>query len=140
MVNPKSKYYQIPMKTQILNPSKGKVFDIRERTFYFSKRILEIAERIPNNHVCNILCKQLIRSGTSIGANVEEGDGTTTKRDFMNKMNIARKEAKETKYWLRLISGKFMNKDILEKDIIEVQEIINILSTIIKNTKSSYNQ
>lgn len=82
-----------------------------------------------------MLRTQLVKSGTSIGANVEEADGAVTKRDFINKMAIARKEAKETKYWLRLIAGKYIKTELLEEDIKEAQEIINILSAIINKTK-----
>ena len=112
-----------------------KIYDIRERVFCFAQRALEIAEMLPQNRVCDVLRIQLVKSGTSIGANVEEADGTVTKRDFINKIAIARKEAKETKYWLRLIAGKYIKKELIEKDIQEVQEIINILSAIINKTK-----
>jgi len=112
-----------------------KIYDIRERVFGFAQRALEIAEMLPQNRVCDVLRIQLVKSGTSIGANMEEADGTVTKRDFINKIAIARKEAKETKYWLRLIAGKYIKKELIEKDIQEVQEIINILSAIINKTK-----
>jgi len=137
MKNPNFKYYQIPSKSQSPNPNEEKVriYDIRERTFMFSQRILEIAEKLPQNRVCDVLRAQLVKSGTSIGANVEEADGTVTKRDFANKITIARKEAKETKYWLKLIAGKYIKTELLEEDLQEVQEIINILSAIINKTR-----
>lgn len=135
MKNPNDKYYQPPSKTQLPNPKEEKIYDIRERVFSFAQRILEIAEKLPQNRVCDVLRAQLVKSGTSIGANVEEADGAITKRDFINKITIARKEAKETKYWLKLIAGKYIKTELLEKDIQEVQEIINILSAIINKTK-----
>jgi four helix bundle protein len=137
MKNHNDKYYQIPSKSKNLNPKKGeeKIYDIRERVFRFAQRVLEISEKLPQNRVCDVLRTQLVKSGTSIGANVEEADGTVTKRDFANKIVIARKEAKETKYWLRLIAGKYIKTELLEEDIKEVQEIINILSAIINKTK-----
>ncbi len=137
MKNRNFKYYQIPSKSQSPNPNEEKVriYDIRERTFMFSQRILEIAEKLPQNRVCDVLRAQLVKSGTSIGANVEEADGTVTKRDFANKITIARKEAKETKYWLKLIAGKYIKTELLEEDLQEVQEIINILSAIINKTR-----
>jgi len=64
---------------------------------------LEIAEKLPRNMVCDVLCTQLVKSGTSIGANVEEADGTVTKRDFINKITIARKEAVVLGFWICLI-------------------------------------
>jgi four helix bundle protein len=110
--------------------------DLRERFFLFGVRIIDIAEMLPNTIICYELQKQLVRSGTSIAANFEEADGTLTKRDFINKVVIARKEAKETKYWLRLISERYIKKEIIIKDISESQELINILSAIIKNSKN----
>ncbi len=133
--NPINKYYQKPIKSQNQNPNDGKTYDIGERTFEFGKRILDIVDMVPKIKIIESLRTQLLKSGTSIGANVEEADGTLTKRDFINKLNIARKEAKETKFWLKLISGKYIKKEELKNDIQEVQELINILSTIIYNTK-----
>ena len=137
MKNSKSQYYKIPSKSQFPNPNPNeKIYDIRERTFSFAQRVLEIAEKLPQNRVCDVIRTQLVKSGTSIGANVEEADGAVTKRDFTNKITIARKEAKETKYWLKLIAGKYNIKpELLEDDIQEAQEIINILSAIINKTK-----
>ena len=135
MKNPKSKYYKIPNKSQNPNPNEGKIFDIRERTFVFASRILEIADMIPKTSTCDVIRNQLVKAGTSIGANTEEADGAVSKRDFTNKMVIARKEAKETKYWLRLIQEKYINLGKIDKDLNEAQEIINILSSIISKTK-----
>ena len=72
-----------------------KTYDLKERTFKFAQRILDIAEHLLR---CKVIQEQLVKSGTSIGANVEEADGTITKKDFVNKMVISRKEAKETRY------------------------------------------
>ena len=66
---------------------------------------------------------------------MEEADGTLTKKDFLNKVVIARKESKETSYWLRIISGRYLNEEILKHDIKEVQEIIYILTAIISKLK-----
>jgi hypothetical protein len=90
-VNPKFQYYQIPNRSQIPNPKPTKVYDLRERTFQFSLRIIEIAEILPSNKINEIIITQLIKSSTSIGANIEEGDGCKTKKDFINKFVIARK-------------------------------------------------
>ncbi len=134
--NPKSKYYKIQIKSQFQNPNKdNKVYDIRERTFNFAKKILELAEKLPNSRTSQILSSQLVRAGTSIGANVEEADGTVTKRDLVNKFVIARKEAKETKYWLRLISDKYLPSEVVAPDLKEINEIINVLSAIINKLR-----
>jgi len=137
MKNPKPKYYQIQNKSQISNSKENKVYDIRERTFRFAQRILEIGRMLPKTSDCEVIRIQLTKSGTPIGANVEEADGSVTKRDFINKIAIARKEAKETRYWLRLISGKYIKAKLISADLKESQEIINILSSIINKTKMS---
>ena len=97
--------------------------------------MLGIVEQLPKKSQCEIIRKQLTKSGTSIGANVEEADGTITKKDFVNKMAIARKEAKETRYWLRLISGRYIKKEEITSDIKESQELINIISSIINKSR-----
>jgi four helix bundle protein len=82
--------------------------------------------------------KQLLRSGTSIGANVvEEASGGQSRKDFLAKMYIAYKEARETKYWLRLLQySQLVNID-LTKELSNVDEIIRILSSIVKTTEQS---
>ena len=84
-------------------------FDIKERTLAFGVRVVKVAQRLPKTIAGRELGKQIIRSGTSIGANVEEADGATSKKDFINKMGIAGKEARETRYWLRIIGSTLMN-------------------------------
>ena len=113
------------------NQNEEKTYDIRERTLQFALRIVEISRDIPNGIYYSSLRSQLIKAGTSVGANLAEGDGAKTKRDFVNKLVLARKEAKETKYWLRLLNGLKIDKLNLEDEIEEIQEIINILSSII---------
>lgn len=110
-------------------------YDIKERTFKFAQRILEIVSMLPKLTECDVLRRQLAKSGTSIGANVEEADGALSKKDFINKMGIARKESKESIYWLKLISDKYIKKELIAGDIKEATEIKNILSSIIENTK-----
>ena len=113
-----------------------KIYNLKDRSFAFAKKILEIADLLSRSHSCDIIRNQLIRSGTSIGANIEEADGSLTRKDFTNKMAIARKEAKETRYWLRLLIPKYLDQKVIEKDIKEVEELISILSAIINKTKS----
>ncbi len=73
------------------------------RSFRFSVRIVKLVSALPRTSTGDIMGRQLLRSGTSIGANVEEAYASTTKSDFTYKMSIAPKEARETHYWLRLI-------------------------------------
>jgi len=112
-----------------------KIYDLKERTFKFAQRMLDIVEQLPKTSQSEIIRRQLAKAGTSIGANVEEADGTITKKDFINKMVIARKEAKETRYWLRLISGRYVKEEEIASDIKECQELINILSSIINKAR-----
>ena len=84
-----------------------------------------------------VLSKQILRSGTSIGANTEEASAAQSKKDFINKMSIASKEARETKYWLRLIQESNI-VDIEVQDILkENDEIIKILTSIVKTSKEN---
>ena len=77
--------------------------EIQERTLAFGIKIIKYIDRLPKTVAGAVLAKQLIRSGTSIGANMEEADGASSKNDFINKVTIARKESRETWYWLKLI-------------------------------------
>ena len=106
------------------------------KTFDFALSVLNLYEYF-NNKKEYIVSKQLIRSATSVGANVEEAIGAQSKKDFIHKMSIARKEARETKYWLRLI--KESNSFDLDCDhlISEIDEILKILVSIIKSSQES---
>ena len=112
-----------------------KIYDLTDRTFKFAQRVLEIASLLPENLAGKIICNQFVKSGTSIGANVEEADGAGSKADFVSKLTIARKEAKETKYWLKLSSGKYIKSELISGDVKECEELIKILSAIISKTK-----
>jgi four helix bundle protein len=119
----------------IVHDGNSKPYDLKERTFLFAQRILEICKKLPRSPECDIIRKQMIRSGTSIGANMEEADGTSTKGDFCHMLGISRKEARETRYWLRLLSGIYVPADKIAKDIQEINEIISILSAIINKCR-----
>lgn len=79
-------------------------YDLEERTARFGERIIDFARQLPENTITRPLIAQLVRAGTSIGANYSEADEANSKKDFANKIAIAKKETKETKYWLRLIA------------------------------------
>ena len=109
--------------------------DIRERSFEFSIKIVELYRYLTNTKKEYILSKQVLRSGTSIGANVEEATAGSSKKDFIAKMNIALKEARETNYWLRLLksTGYLESSDIIE----ESTGIMNILGAIVKTSRNN---
>ena len=87
-----------------------------------------------------ILAKQLVRSGTSIGANIEEAIAAQSRKDFISKMAISSKEARETNYWLRLIRDVNLLKDVDITNLInESEEIIKIITSIVKTSKANNN-
>ena len=111
--------------------------DIRERTFEFSLRIIRLCQELEKQPgVARTLSWQLLRSGTSIGANVEEAQAGQSKLDFISKNAIALKEARETIYWLRLLSGsKIMPAKRLSELISEADELARIIGSIIVSAK-----
>lgn len=92
------------MSNEDQNVNIKKRYDLEERTAKFGEEIIEFAKKIPKNPVTLPVIGQLVRAGTSIGANYCEADGAESKKDFKHKMGIGKKEAKETKYWLRMTS------------------------------------
>ena len=86
------------------NGVKTKVYDLEERTAQFGEAIIEFAKKIPKNEITRPLITQLVKSGTSIGANYCEADCAESRKDFEHKLGICKKESKETKHWLRMIS------------------------------------
>ena len=115
----------------------GKPRDIRERTFQFALEVVRLCRMLDERPgVGRTLGRQLLRSGTSIGANVEEAQAGQSRADFVSKYAIALKEARETIYWLRLLheSGEHSNGqcETLQQ---EADEIARILAAIIVNTK-----
>jgi len=115
-------------------------FDIKERTFLFGVRIVKLVNVLPRSIAGIEIGRQVIRSGTSIGANVEEADGAESKKDFIHKMSIARKEASETRYWLRIIQTSLLDNAEVADLIQESDQLVRILSRIIANAKKSLNQ
>ena len=109
---------------------------IVNKTFEFSLKIIPLYKILTSNKEY-VLSKQILRSGTSIGANVEEAVGAHSKKDFISKMIIAYKEARETKYWLRLLDKSQMVKNDYSQHLKEVDEILNILTAIIKTSKNN---
>ncbi len=80
-------------------------FDLEERTAQFGEVVIRFAKTLPKNTVTTPLISQVVRSGTSIGANYCEADDAVSKKDFKNKIGTCRKEARETKHWLRMIAA-----------------------------------
>ena len=104
---------------------------IREKSFDFSLKIIALYKILTEGKEY-ILSKQLLRSGTNIGANVEESTAAQSVSDFIHKLSIASKEARETKYWLMLLQKSQLFDYDYSIYLKEINEIINILTSIIK--------
>lgn len=109
---------------------------IKDKSFAFAVRIVKLNQYLVQKKKEFVISKQILRSGTSIGANVEEADGGISKSDFSNKISIAYKEAKETHYWLRLLfATDFIDKKIYDSLMIDCNEINKILFAILKTSR-----
>jgi len=110
---------------------------ILEKSFNFSVRIVKFYQlKIKHNYNLDPLFKQLLRSGTSIGANVSEAQSAFTKKDFINKLGISLKESKETEYWLKLLNKTEIISEKEFKSLFnDCEEISKILTSIIKSSK-----
>ena len=107
---------------------------IEQKSFDFALNIIKAYKEMLNQKEF-ILSKQLLRSGTSIGANVQEAQTAISKRDFTAKMSISSKEARETRYWLLLIKYSDLVDLKTEGLLDEVDQIINILTSIVKSSQ-----
>ena len=114
-----------------------KKVDLPERTFAFALRIIELCKSLDQKPgVARTLSRQVLRSGTSVGANVEEGQGGQSKADFISKLSIACKEARETHYWLRLLAASsIIEESHLAPLMDECNQLVAILTAITGNAK-----
>ncbi|MBM3127558.1 MAG: four helix bundle protein [Chloroflexi bacterium] len=119
-----------------LHSTKGP--DLCERTFKFGVRVTKLVRRLPRDVAGYEIGRQVLRSGTSVGANTEEADAAESTDDFLHKLKIALKEAQETRFWLRNIreSELLFDKEV-DSLLQEINELIKILNTIITNTTRS---
>ncbi|MBR5529534.1 MAG: four helix bundle protein [Oscillospiraceae bacterium] len=110
--------------------------NIYQKSFQFAVRIVKLCKHLQMEQKEYILSKQVLRSGTSIGANVAEAQQAQSKPDFTSKINIALKEAAETDYWLRLLhETEYLSKTQFESMISDCDEIESILVSIVKSSK-----
>lgn len=107
---------------------------IQEKSFQFAVKIVDLYRLLQNDKEF-IISKQIIRSGTSIGANVEEALQGQSKADFIAKLSVSLKEAVETRYWLKLLIATKMTNINLDIYLNDINEIVNTLTKIIKTTK-----
>jgi len=111
-------------------------FDLEERTTEFAKRVVRLCRSLPKDSINNRLSGQAVGSAGSVGANYREANDSLGKKDFLHRMRISRKEAKEVIHWLDLIEEANPEfKERMQELKQEAKELKNILSTIIDNTE-----
>ncbi len=112
--------------------------DLPERTFEFAVQIVKLCKVLDEKSgVSKTLVNQLLRSGTSVGANVQEGQSSQSEADFLAKYNIACKEARETHYWLRLlVATNLISEEQVKDQTKECNELVAILTVIVKKLKA----
>jgi four helix bundle protein len=111
---------------------------IRDKSLVFALRVVKLAEFLKDKKREFVLSRQVLRSGTAIGALVREAEHAESKADFIHKMSIALKEANETSYWLELLyQGEYIDKESFESIRSDSEEIIKLLVAIVKTSKVS---
>ena len=124
------------MNDQFTKSQTGKKYDLEERTAKFAEAIIDLMKKIPNNSINKRLIEQVVGSGGSMGANYCEANEAESKKDFIHKVGICKKETKETKHWLRLLARA--NPEFADEFRIlwkEAQELLLIFSSIIKSSR-----
>lgn len=116
--------------------------DIHDRLLKFAVRIVHFVKILAKNIENRGIADQLVRSGTSVGANMQEADAASSKRDFINKVNISKKEIQETNYWLKVIMGSDLinnkiNLDELNNLLLESEELKKIIGAILFRAKEN---
>jgi four helix bundle protein len=111
---------------------------LKTKSYDFALRILKLHRFLVRENKEYILSKQILRSGTSVGANIEEANQAQSKADFIHKLSIALKEASETNYWLRLLrDGEILEPKLAESILHDCEEIQRMLTASIKTSKGS---
>ncbi len=114
---------------------------LSEKSHDFALRVIKLYKFMIQEHKEYILSKQVLRSGTSIGANIEESKHAQSKTDFIHKLSIAQKEASETRYWLILLrDSEYLKKNLAGSLLEDCEEIQRILAASIKTTKAEFKE
>lgn len=113
-----------------------RAFDLEERTANFGIAVIKFAKKLSLNQISSPLVSQLIRLATSIGANYLEAENAESKKDFIHKISISKKESKETKHWLRMLAGAIPETKVDARKLwTEAQELNLIFDSIVKKKK-----
>lgn len=111
---------------------------LKDKSFEFSVRIVRLSQFLNSEKREFVLSKQVLRSGTSIGAMVREAEYAESKADFIHKLNIALKEANETEYWLDLLfETLYLDGKLYDSLVLDIKELLKLLISIIKKTKTN---
>ena len=120
------------------NTAPNKKYNLEERTALFGENVIEFVNKTPKTITSTSLLKQLLRSGTSVGANYCEADCAESRKDFMHKLGIAKKEAKESKHWFRMIAKAVPESATEARNLWkEANELQRIFIAIIRNSKEN---
>lgn len=127
------------MSNQIQSSKTEKIYNLAERTAKFGEDVIEFAKNLRHDLINTILIGQIVRSGTSIGANYMEADGAESKKDFNHKISICKKESKETMHWFRMLAkANPVRKDECQNFWQEAHELSLIFSAIIRSKRNSH--
>lgn len=111
---------------------------VRDKSFDFALRIVQLSQRLQDEQHEFVLSKQVLRSGTAVGALIREADQAESKADFVHKMAIALKEANETEYWIKLLEGsKQIERNLSASLQADLTELLKLLTAIIKTAKAN---
>lgn len=111
---------------------------LKEKSFSFALRVVKLAQYLNNDKKEFVLSKQVLRSGTAVGALISEAEFAQSKPDFVSKLSIGLKEANETHYWLKLLhEGNYISENMFDSIQPQVKELIKLLVTSIKTAKQN---
>lgn len=111
---------------------------LKEKSFAFALRVVKLSQYLVSDKKEYVLSKQVLRSGTAVGALISEAEFAQSKPDFISKLSIGLKEANETYYWIRLLrSGDYLSESMYESLQPEINELIKLLVTSIKTSKNN---
>ena len=133
MLSPQERFYELTVDS-----GKWTVMEqtVEQKSFLFAVRIVKLSKHLNTAKKEFVLSKQLLRAGTSIGANIAEAEQAQSKADFISKMNIALKEAVETNYWLRLLQASdYLSESEFSSIYSDCRELERMLTAIIKTAK-----
>lgn len=111
---------------------------VRKKSYKFALKIIQLSQKL-NQLKHFVISKQILKSGTSIGANIEEAIGAQSRKDFKSKLSISYKEARETHYWLRLLrDSRIIDEKLSQSMLEECAELLKIIGSIIKTLKNTH--